>query len=165
MCCRASGACCCMYEHVSLQFSVQQVWQQVCHQSSKLCFLNARYSWTLAMPLVHSQTVCSCNAHPLACCESGVMLLCPSIHRCLQSQKRVSPTRSSGNACKFLQQLGIITVVVVHSVFRAEPSWPDASWLLNRFQELWVAWMLRNVPHGCIHMLMYICCCHVTSPL
>lgn len=127
-----------MSEHVShAAVVVWQVWQQVCHQSSKLCFLNTRYRWTLAMPLVYSQTVCICNAHPLACCESAEMLPCPSIHRCAQSQKGVSPTRSSGKACKFLQQLGIITVVVVHSVFQAEPTCPGASWLLNLFHELW----------------------------
>ena len=136
VCCRVCMWC--MSEHVShAAIVVWQVWQQVCHQSSKLCFLDTRYRWTLAMPLVYSQTVCSCNAHPLACCESAILLLCPSIHRCVQSQKGVSPTRSSGNACKFQQQSGIITVVVVHSVFQAEPTWPDASWLPNRFHELW----------------------------
>lgn len=95
---------------------------QCANQSSKLCFLNTRNSWTLAMPLVHSQIVCSCNAHPVACCESGTLQSCPFMYRCLWSQKAVSPTRRNGNSLNFLQQFGIITVVLVHSVFQAVPT-------------------------------------------
>ena len=41
----------CLSMSAMLLWLCVQVWQQVCHQSSKLCSLNTRYRRTLAMPL------------------------------------------------------------------------------------------------------------------
>ena len=45
------------------------------------------------------------------------------------SKKWIPPTGISGFACNFLAQLGIMIVVVVHSVLQAVPTSSDASWL------------------------------------
>ena len=66
------------------------------------------------------------------------MLTCPC-HRVLtavtNSKKRVSSTGISGFACNLLQQLGIMIVVVAHSVLQAESTSSGAPRLLNWLQE------------------------------
>ena len=66
------------------------------------------------------------------------MLTCPC-HRVLtavtNSKKRVSSTGIRGFACNLLQQLGIMIVVVAHSVLQAESTSSGAPRLLNWIQE------------------------------
>ena len=66
------------------------------------------------------------------------MLTCPVTGCSLQSQtakKGISPTGISGFACNLLQQLGIMIVVVAHSVLQAESASSGAPRLLNWVQE------------------------------
>jgi hypothetical protein len=55
-------------------------------------------------------------------------LFCPS-KSCLQAAVTwtwIAHSKSCGFACNLLQQLLIMTVVMVHFVFQAQPTWPDA---------------------------------------
>ena len=66
------------------------------------------------------------------------MLTCPC-HRVFtavtNSKKGISPTGISGFACNLLQQLGIMIVVVAHSVLQAESTSSGAPRLLDWIQE------------------------------
>lgn len=91
VCCRVSGACRCMSEHVSHAAVVMCAGVAAgVPPTQQTVFSQHTLPSESRNALVYSQTVCSCIAHPLACCESAVLLFCPS-ERC-SHETMVSPT-------------------------------------------------------------------------